>query len=185
MLLIWYYSTVYVSRNQSLTSQGTLIAKNDPATSSNLVAEVPKKIVVAENCYGLTVPFEIRKINRLSRCSVSISLKPPMGMLTVDYREDGVGADDPNIGMRRANQTKYEESTIRGRDDKTFVVFKNIESTYFEKTAYLQLQGVTIGVSLRTDSASNYDKQFEAILSSLYCVNECKSDTLIPAKSSN
>ena len=83
LLAIIYFSTVYV--NMTHQKGAVTKAKTQTAFASELVA--PKKlqkVVVEENCYGLTAPFNFRKISRVDVCSVFILLDSPNGVLVVD-----------------------------------------------------------------------------------------------------
>lgn len=179
LLLIWYYSTIYMGIQNKESMQGASVSQDDPVKRSDMVAvDKLKRTILDEKCYGITVPFEIRKISRRGACSVFISLGSPSGSFTVDYRQTGNTDVSSDILMRRANSSKYKESTLPGRNGQTFVVFHNIQNENYECTAFLQLKSVTIGITLRSDSSEDFDTQFKDILSSFYCVNECKSDTL-------
>ncbi len=121
----------------------------------------------------------MRKIKSFSRCSILISYDSPYGSLVVDYRGNGGAATSSDILMRRANTEKYEETSFTSNDRK-FLMFRNKESINFEKTAFLEIEGITIGISLKSDSSLNYDKEFQEIIQSFYCKNDCKSATLDP-----
>lgn len=82
-----------------------------------------------------------------------------------------------DILMRKANPEKYEE-TSSVQNGNAFLMFRNKESINYEKSAYLQFTGTTIGITLKSDSSLNYDVEFLELLSSFYCKNGCQSATL-------
>lgn len=177
LIAIIYFSTIYVNIPKkgvvTTTSKIQAIAASDLVASQKL-----KKVVVEENCYGFSAPFSFRKISRIDICSVFISLESPYGALVVDYRDNGGGQISSDILMRRATPEKYEESPMQGREGYDFMTFKNKENQNYERTAFLPLGNITIGITLKTDSPSNHDEEFKKILTSFYCVDGCKSGKL-------
>jgi hypothetical protein len=88
-----------------------------------------------------------------------ISFESPYGSLVVDYRGNGGAAVSSDILMRKANPEKYEE-TSSVQNGNAFLMFRNKESINYEKSAYLQFTGTTIGITLKSDSSLNYDVEF-------------------------
>ncbi len=175
LLGVFFLSTKMGTANKAKTT-------TDPqtnASSEQLAAPKDKRITLEEDCYGIVPRFGMRKVKSFNRCSILVSYDSPYGSLVVDYRGNGGAATSSDILMRRANTDKYEETSFTSNDN-TFSLFRNKESTNFEKTAFLELDGITIGISLKSDSSLNYDKEFQEILTSFYCKNGCKSATLDP-----
>ena len=176
LLGVFFLSTKVNGKTASKTTSNS---KSDSSSSQGLVAQNEKKITLEEDCYGIVPRFGMRKVKSFNRCSVLISYDSPYGSLVVDYRGNGGAATSSDVLMRRANTDKYEESSFTSNDRK-FLMFRNKESINFEKTAFLELEGITIGISLKSDSSLNYDKEFQEIIQSFYCKNDCKSATLDP-----
>lgn len=176
LLGVFFLSTKVSGKASSKT---TTTDQADLSSSKQLEAAQAKKITLEEDCYGIVPRFGMRKVKSFNRCSVLISYDSPYGSLVVDYRGNGGAATSSDVLMRRANTDKYEESSFTSNDRK-FLMFRNKESINFEKTAFLELEGITIGISLKSDSSLNYDKEFQEIIQSFYCKNDCKSATLDP-----
>jgi hypothetical protein len=171
---VFFFSTKVGGK---ITTKATPNGLEGPASSQGLAASSGKKITVEEDCYGIVPRFSIRKVKSFNRCSILISYDSPYGSLVVDYRGNGGAATSSDILMRRANTDKYEETTTSIQENK-FVLFRNKESMNFEKTAFLELKGITIGITLKSDSTLNYETEFQEILTSFYCKNGCQSATL-------
>lgn len=146
-------------------------------TASQSSDTILKKTLLEQTCYGITVKFPVRKVKEIKQCSLQTLFDLPFGSLVVDYRENEGSTVSTDVLMRQANPEKYASSKI-SLNEKEYLLFKNQESINYEKTAYLQLAHVTIGITLKPDSPKNFDREFEEILTSFYCKNECKSDTL-------
>lgn len=181
ILLLLLLALFFVSTKIGVKSSGSAITKSkeDLSTSQGLAAPKDKKITIEEDCYGIVPRFGMRKVKSFNRCSILVSYDSPYGSLVVDYRGNGGAATSSDILMRRANTEKYEETSFTS-NERNFLLFRNKESINFEKTAFLELEGITIGISLKSDSALNYDKEFQEIITSFYCKNDCKSATLDP-----
>jgi hypothetical protein len=176
LLGVFFLSTKVSGKTNKTTSTTNQV---DLSSSKQLEAAQAKKITLEEDCYGIVPRFGMRKVKSFDRCSILVSYDSPYGSLIVDYRGNGGAATSSDILMRRANTDKYEETTFTS-NDKKFLLFRNKESINFEKTAFLELEGITIGISLRSDSSLNYDREFQEIIHSFYCKNGCKSATLEP-----
>ena len=172
LLGIFFYTTKIVPTPSTKT-----VKIRPDVQSSSLVASTGKKITLEEDCYGIVPKFTIRKVKSFDRCSMLVSFESPYGSLIIDYRGNGGAAVSSDILMRKANKDRFEE-TLSTVYKYTFMVFRNRESPNYEKTAFLQLKGTTIGITLKSDSSLNYDTEFQEILSSFYCKNECTSATL-------
>jgi len=181
ILLLMLLGVFFLSTKVSgkVTTKSTTANQTDLSASKQLDAVKAKKITLEEDCYGIVPRFGMRKVKSFNRCSVLVSYESPYGSLIVDYRGNGGATTSSDILMRRANTDKYEETSFTSNERK-FLMFRNKESINFEKTAFLELDGITIGISLKSDSALNYDKEFQEIIQSFYCKNDCKSATLDP-----
>lgn len=167
LLGIFYMSTQVDTSNTDVRTE----ADQEKETAS-LVASQGRKVVIERDCYGLEVRFGIRKMEAFDDCSLRVSLDSPHGMLVVDYRDTSGSAISSDILMRRTHPEKYEETEYTAREQQ-YVVFRNKQSGNYEKTAFLQLPSTTIGITLRPDSSVSYDAEFQDILNSFYCKNEC------------
>lgn len=172
LLLGMFFLSTKMVQNSSPKATDTSQEKQ-----SSLVASTGKKITLEEDCYGIAPMFAMRKVKSFNRCSMLISFESPYGSLVVDYRGNGGAAVSSDILMRKAKPDKYEE-TSSVQNGNAFLMFRNKESINYEKSAYLQLSGTTIGITLKSDSSLNYDAEFQEILSSFYCKNGCQSATL-------
>lgn len=176
LLGVFFFSTKVSGK---VTTKSTIANQADLSASKQLDAAKAKKITLDEDCYGIVPRFGMRKVKSFNRCSILVSYDSPYGSLIVDYRGNGGASVSSDILMRKANPEKYEETTSVGNNT-TFLMFRNKESVNYEKTAFLQLKGLTIGITLQSDSSLNYDTDFQEILSSFYCKNGCQSATLDP-----
>lgn len=133
-----------------------------------------KPIHIEQKCYGLVVPYAIFKSTQRDTCSVFISLRSPKGNVTVDYRPSESADVLPDIKMRRLRSDKYIESqTIV--NDTLMLIFQNIESEGYEKTAFFEKSGAHIAITLKTETMSaDREKVFEEILKSFYCIENCR-----------
>ena len=179
ILLLILIGIFFLSTKIAYNTPPTSIPRDQGEKSSSLVASSGKKTTIEEDCYGIATRFAIRKVQSFHQCSLRVSFESPYGSLIVDYRGNGGASVSSDILMRKANPEKYEETTSVGNNT-TFLMFRNKESVNYEKTAFLQLKGLTIGITLQSDSSLNYDTDFQEILSSFYCKNGCQSATLDP-----
>lgn len=146
--------------------------KNDYSDYSDTISR--KNTTLVQECYGITIPFTVRKVSRTQPCSVLVSLESEHGTIAVSYREHLGSVESPDVGLRRANPATYIESKATGRDGYDFVVFKNTETRGYEKSAFLQKGTFTISISLNMDLSSDYEDEFQKMLSSFYCIDGCR-----------
>lgn len=147
---------------------------NDTKYPNSTSIKIRKKTELVQECYGILIPFTIRKVWRTQPCSLLVFLESEHGTVTVAYRRHEGSTESPDIGFRRANPTKYVESKMKGREGYDFVVFKNRETNRYEKSAFLQKDLFTVSITLSMDFPSQYDSEFQNMLSSFYCVDGCR-----------
>lgn len=167
----------YISLGDELWTMGSSQKKNYVAqvapNAVPLAAQTSvKPILVEQPCYGFTIPYAVQKSSQKSACSILVSLRDPKGTLTVDYRIKESGDLLPDITMRRAFPSKYEESKIV-ENEVSYIVFKNKEVTGYEKTAFVEKNSSWIALTLKTEVFKDRDEDFKTILRSFYCKNGC------------
>ncbi len=149
----------------------TVVAVKQPV-SNELSQKSVQVVYIVQPCYGLALQYEIMKTNQVDDCSIFITLRSPKGSLTVDHRLKESNDPLPDMIMRRSNPTKYIED-IWQIDDRTFSVFSNLESSGYEKTAFLEVAEAWVGISLVINTPKDRDPEFRTILKSFYCTDSC------------
>lgn len=172
LLGMFFVSTRVDSESEDIHTDAT-----QRQESASLVASQGRRVVLERDCFGLELRFGIRKVEAFDDCSLRVSLESPHGMLVVDYRGNGGSAVSSDILMRRSHSEKYTETEYTA-GDKHYIVFQNKQSGNYEKTAFLQLPNTTVGITLRPDSAVSYDAEFQDVLNSFYCKNDCLKEAM-------
>ena len=132
-----------------------------------------KPVHIEQKCYGFVIPYPIFKSTQRDTCSVFVSLRSPRGHVTVDYRIKESDDVLPDVTMRRMNAKKYVETRIE-LNETPMILFQNMETEGYEKTAFFEKKGAHIAVTLKTDVPNtDRDTVFGDILKSFYCKNEC------------
>ncbi len=148
---------------------------NNPDTSLNNVAVTEGGTITPSettftvgDCFSITVPFRVDNERNQGLCGKRIAITKPQGSIVV-YQERGEVAsidEVPGVSMRRLYKDTYEEEA-KVINNKTFFLFKNLESGTYEKNVFLHMSDRYFILNLSASGGPELDTKLFQMLASL------------------
>ena len=119
-----------------------------------------------QECFNLTIPYEIELRRQLEGCNTQIHTTNPKATIVVTVMENKGGdlSAIAAIQLRRNKADIYQESSkyVNGRE---YIVFEKQDWTY-EKTAFTNWNGDVVTLTLSAPSNRKMNTVFDNLLSS-------------------
>lgn len=120
--------------------------------------------VSLENCFTLTVPFEVRYVRNEGTCIRQIGIQNPAGSIVVQVREGNTSSlsELSDVMLRRSKSDIYQERTINAGGQSYLTFVSRTEG--YEQTAFRLTDKGVLSVSLSAMTTEDLGGKFATMI---------------------